>query len=235
MYHDIADDITKSINEGLFDKKLPTEVQLMARYNVSRNTIRKAIDLVYQKGLLRRVQGSGYFVNDISLAEKTVINLSVGAGQPLHFADGKLISKVITFDKIYADAALARRMSIKNGSELYRVIRLRYLNNILYCLEQAYYVRSEVPFLSVDSVNQSIFSFLRENYGISANNSEDYISLEKLTPEDAALLELPAGTPALAMNQLNFYGNNIIFNCSTTIYVYPGLNFYFHSANLTSN
>jgi len=67
VYHDIADDITKSINEGLFDKKLPTEVQLMARYNVSRNTIRKAIDLVYQKGLLRRVQGSGYFINDISL------------------------------------------------------------------------------------------------------------------------------------------------------------------------
>lgn len=235
MYHDIADDITKSINEGLFDKKLPTEVQLMARYNVSRNTIRKAIDLVYQKGLLRRVQGSGYFINDISLSEKTVINLSVGAGQPLHLADGKLVSKVITFDKINADIALANRMSIKNGSELYRVIRLRYLNNELYCLEQAYYVRAEVPFLSVESVNQSIFTFLRENYGISANNSEDYISLEKLTEEDAALLELPTGTPALTMNQLNFYGNNIIFNFSTTIYVYPGLNFYFHSANLTSN
>lgn len=235
MYHDIADDITKAINDGIFTKKLPTEVQLMARYNVSRNTIRKAIDLVYQKGLLRRVQGSGYFVNDISLTHKTVINLSVGAGQPLHSEDSQLVSKVVTFDKIKADVPMAKRVGIAPNSELYRVIRLRYLNHIPYCLERAYYLRAEVPFLSVDSVHQSIFTFLRENYGISANNSEDYISLEKLSADHADLLNLPENTPVLTMSQMNFYGNNVLFNFSTTHYVYPGLNFYFHSANLTSN
>ncbi len=49
MYHDIADDLIHSIENKLFSQKLPTEHQLMERYNVSRNTIRKAIDIVAQK------------------------------------------------------------------------------------------------------------------------------------------------------------------------------------------
>ena len=45
MYHDIADDLIHSIENKLFSQKLPTEHQLMERYNVSRNTIRKQLIL----------------------------------------------------------------------------------------------------------------------------------------------------------------------------------------------
>ena len=55
----------------------------MKRFNVSRNTIRRAIDVVYQHGLLRRIQGSGYYVNNVQLQSTMTINLSIGAGKSL--------------------------------------------------------------------------------------------------------------------------------------------------------
>ena len=64
MYREIATKLVAAIQDGVFTVKLPTEAQLMERYHASRNTIRKAIDLIYQQGLLRRVQGSGYYITN---------------------------------------------------------------------------------------------------------------------------------------------------------------------------
>ncbi|MFP8966824.1 FadR/GntR family transcriptional regulator [Pokkaliibacter sp. CJK22405] len=44
---------------------LPTEPQLMARFNVGRNTLREAIRTLVAEGLLRVVQGSGTYVRDL--------------------------------------------------------------------------------------------------------------------------------------------------------------------------
>ncbi|AMV66767.1 putative transcriptional regulator of N-Acetylglucosamine utilization, GntR family [Pediococcus damnosus] len=116
MYHDIADDLIHSIENKLFSQKLPTEHQLMERYNVSRNTIRKAIDIVAQKGLVRRVQGSGYFINDISQAKHTVVNLTMGNSRTRYHT--QMTSKIVTFDEIHADESLAKEFGARNGEAL---------------------------------------------------------------------------------------------------------------------
>lgn len=117
----------------------------MERYQASRNTIRKAIDLVYQQGLLRRVQGSGYYITNIQLQHKTVVNLSARSLFNSHVHPRTLTSKILTFDTIHGDSALSRKLNIPVDEELYRIIRLRYWHDQLYCLEKAYYLRSVVP------------------------------------------------------------------------------------------
>ncbi|KRM56144.1 transcription regulator [Lacticaseibacillus sharpeae JCM 1186 = DSM 20505] len=235
LYHDIAEDIIAKINNGEFDTKLPTEQALMNQYNVSRNTIRRAIDVVYQRGLLRRVQGSGYYINQLPSTSKAILNLSVGTGGPMHSAEYHLTSHVVTFDKILAPHKLARLMSVVDGTELYRVVRLRFLDDVEYSLECSYYLTSVVPVLTVDAVNNSIFGFVRETYGIRVTSSEDYISMEALQPDQASLLGREVGDEVMALSQLNFYGNNSLFNYSTTYFVYPDLRFYVHSSHLSSN
>ncbi|GEL15609.1 GntR family transcriptional regulator [Pediococcus cellicola] len=233
MYHDIADDLIHSIENKLFKEKLPTEHQLMERYNVSRNTIRKAIDIVAQKGLVRRVQGSGYFVNDISQAEKTVVNLTMGLSRTRYHKE--MTSKIVTFDEIHADEALSQQYGVRNGAALLRVIRLRYVEKQLYSLEYAYYVKSEVPSLSLASINHSIFDYIRDKYNIRINNSDQYLSQDRLTSEAASLLGLKPKTACMTLQQSNFYKNDVLFNFSQTIYVYPNLSFYFHAANQSGN
>lgn len=235
MYRDIATKLVNAIQDGEFETKLPTEAQLMARYHVSRNTIRKAIDLVYQQGLLRRVQGSGYFIATIQLRHKTVVNLSARTMPSSALHPRNLVSKIVTFDTIHSDAALAKQMQIAENSELYRVIRLRYWHNQLYCLEKAYYLRSVVPYLSPEAVNSSIWDFLSEAYGIGIANSDDYLSLTNLTEEEASLLQLGHGDTYMALDSCNYYKNNSLLDFSHTVFVYPDLALYFHTTNLANN
>ena len=55
-YKEIADRLELEISDGIFDKtkKLPTEEELIKKFEVSRNTIRKAINQLVNRGLFFR-------------------------------------------------------------------------------------------------------------------------------------------------------------------------------------
>lgn len=235
MYHEIATDLIRAIEAGRYRDKLPTEKNLMAIYKVSRNTIRRAIDVVYQHGLLRRVQGSGYYINELQLSGQLTINLSIGAGKSL-MRHGPLTSKVVTFDKVLAaEIPLAKELAISPSAGLWRVVRLRYLNGQLYCLEEAYFVRAIIPFIATNALGESLFDFVKDTYDIVPSSSDDFMSLTPAAPDQADLMESPPNTPLLTLAQINYTTNSDLFNFSKTLFAYPGLNFYFHSARITSN
>ncbi|MGY4691165.1 substrate-binding domain-containing protein [Salibacterium sp. K-3] len=80
-YQMIIDDIKSSIFSGDYkqDKKIPTESTLQSRYEVSRQTVRKAISELSNEGFLRTEKGSGTYVinqhpsNHPSRADKKTI------------------------------------------------------------------------------------------------------------------------------------------------------------------
>ena len=57
--------------------KLPTEKELSAEFNISRQTVRQAFDLLRQDGLIRSVQGSGSYVNFASLHRQKTGQIAV--------------------------------------------------------------------------------------------------------------------------------------------------------------
>ncbi|MGR3741299.1 GntR family transcriptional regulator [Companilactobacillus sp. DQM5] len=235
IYHTIAEQIIDSILNKEFKTKLPTEAQLMELYGVSRNTIRRAIDVVFQRGLLKRVQGSGYFINDISREGKLVVNLSMGAGNPIRVKDSKLESKILSFDLITADKQLSKESKIPLGTKLYKIVRLRYLQGDLYCLETAYYVKSVVPYIPKEVGQRSIFNFVKETYDINVTNSENYMSVTSLDRQQAKHLNKSIGSQELTLTQYNYCKNNVLFNYSYSMYVYPNINFYFNSTRSTES
>ncbi|ETY72833.1 GntR family transcriptional regulator [Lactiplantibacillus fabifermentans T30PCM01] len=232
MYRAIAQDIIKSIIAEEYETKLPTEKVLMARFGASRNTIRKAIDVVFQHGLLRRVQGSGYFIIKAPQNSATVLNLSIGFDRAAMVAGGPLVSKVVTFDKVQANEALAQQGNVAVGDELYRVVRLRYLKDALYDLEESYFPRAAVPFLSLDSVQHSIFAFLREAYGIYGSTTENYVHQVRLDAPRAKLVGLPVGDKTMCLDGINYLANGTVFNFSSTYFVYEDLELYYHTENI---
>lgn len=60
----ILETIHKSQKKGI--DKLPTEAQLCEQYQVSRQTVRQALALLEQKGLIEKKQGSGSFLTGLS-------------------------------------------------------------------------------------------------------------------------------------------------------------------------
>ena len=64
-YDELAKWLRNNINNGTFKHgdRIPTENELALQFNVSRDTVRKAISRLEEESLLKRVQGSGTYVN----------------------------------------------------------------------------------------------------------------------------------------------------------------------------
>lgn len=75
MYQTIYHDYKKKIMEGVLrpEDRLPSEDELAAQYSVSKITVKKALELLKEDGLIHRIQGSGTFVSEVRAAELPAI------------------------------------------------------------------------------------------------------------------------------------------------------------------
>jgi DNA-binding GntR family transcriptional regulator len=67
-YRQIADDLRRQIEDGTIPvgRRIPSMVELEQRYEVARDTLRKATQVLKDEGLVQTVQGMGIYVVDRS-------------------------------------------------------------------------------------------------------------------------------------------------------------------------
>jgi GntR family transcriptional regulator len=61
-YVQVANDVLRRIKAGEFRKKLPSERSLAEEYGVAYTTVRHAMEILRERGMIRTVHGRGTFV-----------------------------------------------------------------------------------------------------------------------------------------------------------------------------
>lgn len=216
-YHEIASLLAKQIVEGVYQEqgKLPTEKEMMDRFQVSRNTIRSAITLLADQGYTYQVRGSGIYVKDINF--DTSVNLNLVKGLTSEFREKVNQSKVIELTKCRADEALALALACPVDTPLYYVKRIRYLNQEPIRVEMTYYRQDIIPYLGKEIVEQSIFDYITENLGMQIGFSDRQISADYLSAEDADYLQLKVNDPSLVIKEKTYLKNGQLFAIATGI------------------
>ena len=66
IWRQIEQTLAQEIETGIFEEgqQLPTEAELAARFAVNRHTIRRAVGMLSDRGLVRVEQGRGSFVRE---------------------------------------------------------------------------------------------------------------------------------------------------------------------------
>jgi DNA-binding GntR family transcriptional regulator len=62
LFAQLADALRQAISDGTYPVRLPSEPELSALYDVSRDTVRRAIFVLSQEGIVRVSPGRGTFV-----------------------------------------------------------------------------------------------------------------------------------------------------------------------------
>lgn len=230
-YEIVLNILEKEIVEGKYNviKKLPTEEDLMKKLNVSKNTIRKAIDVLVSKGYIYRVQGSGVFLREFS--KLGCVDMKEMNGLTKTYPSEKLESKVLKFSLIDADEELAGKMKCKVNTKIYYVKRVRYLNGEPMEIEESYYNKDIIPYLNEEICNKSIYSYIIDDLKLKVGFADRVISCEKLNEEEAKLLNLSKDDPALVLNNTVFLSSGVVFDVSLEKYNYTKMKI----ISLTSN
>ncbi|WP_019243330.1 MULTISPECIES: GntR family transcriptional regulator [Bacillus] len=219
-YKMVVDQIEKEILEGKYPSqtKLPTEEELMRRFDVSRNTIRKAIEILVENGYVYQVQGSGIFLREFT--KPGCITMRNMIGLTNEFAKDELKSELLELSLLDADESLAHQMKCKVNTKIYYIKRLRYLNGVPYVIEESYFNKEIIPYLNKEICDGSIYKYITEDLKLNIGFADKVIHCEKLNESDAELLQLQQGDPTLICENTVFLNTGVIFDFSKEKYNY---------------
>lgn len=219
-YKQIADVLEQNIRDGLFNetKKLPTEEALMNRFEVSRNTIRKVISQLVNRGYIFQVQGSGMFLRETSVTD--YINLGSLRGLTKNLVSQNIETKVLELEVIDADEEIAKRMQCEAGTRLYFLKCLRIVDAKPFSIEVSYFKKDIIPYLNEEIALSSVYSYFIEDLRLNIGFADKVISCEKVNKENAQLLELNEGDPALLIENTVYLVNGTIFELSQSMFHY---------------
>ncbi len=194
---------------------LPAERRLAEQLGVSRTTLRKALAELSAEGVLRREHGSGTYVAPPTVVRvRQLTSLSEDAD-----VDGRAIrSRVISCDHITADAETQAALELTRGTRVYRVTRLRILDDEPMAVETAH-LRGPLRGLAARLEEQaSLYRVLREQYQRSIAAVEDTVETALAAGADAELLGVAAGHPLLLVRRLARDGEGVAVEWTRSAY-----------------
>jgi GntR family phosphonate transport system transcriptional regulator len=204
LYARIADELRQNIDQGVYriGDRLPTEMQLAARYAVNRHTVRQAIALLKQEGLLRVDQGRGTFV-----AAQTIrypIGKRVRYGETLKAQGLDVQMQVLRMVEVPADAAVAEGLAVNLGESVALVERLARVDEEPISIGSSHFPLRHFPdFLQQCHQLRSISQFFQNTYGCDHLRRSTRVSARLVKPQDARLLELSLNQPILLVESVN--------------------------------
>lgn len=183
--------------------RLPGERELATRIGVSRSTLRKALDLLEDRGVLDRSPKRGWFVSPHVVGEppSTLQSFSEMARARGLVPGAKVLGareRQATFDE-------AGRLRIAPAASVLELSRLRTLDGVPVCVDVSVVVLAKVPLLaSTDMTDRSLYETIEELSDVRIERSSYTLRADACDQHLADLLRIPPGSPILIGEELTY-------------------------------
>lgn len=187
IYNTIVNQIEN--NEYQANDKLPSEKDIMNNYNVSRDTVRKALNMLEQNGYIQKTKGKGSFVLDIGK-----FNFPVSGVVSFKELAEKLGMNVDTDVKdlecIVPKKNIARGLELNEYDKVWRVVRVKSIDNEKVILDKDYIVEKFVENLTHDVCKESLYKYIEGELGLKIAYAKKEITVQNATEEDKKHLDM---------------------------------------------
>lgn len=192
--------------EWLPGAAIPAENTLAAEFGIALGTIRQAIAVLVQEGLLERVQGKGTFVRNglTGASMMRFFRFLADTGAPGSFATGTEPglaiprSEILSCRAVRLDKGMAALFGLDAGARGLAISRRRWLDDKPRLLESIWLPlpRCEpLQRLPKAEWGDLLYPLLGSQCGITIHRAVDEVTFRMLDTDEAGLLELPDGHP----------------------------------------
>lgn len=196
IYEDLKNKIlTEEYKNG---SMLPREIDLMNIYNVSRHTIRKAMDTLFNEGFIYKVKGTGTFIRS-NKSNYKLSNMS-SFTEIIGNQDGEPNSIVIEAKSIKPTEKVKNILNLGDTEECYYIERIRRNGKTNLCFEKTYINIKLCPdIIDYITPNISLFKLYENKYHLSL--LEGFYNLEAINAPKtiAKILDIPENSSILYM------------------------------------
>lgn len=205
LWAQLENDLLRRIRAGAFDARFPGEHELAAEYGVSRHTVRDALRRLREGNLVESGRGRGTWLRSPRIEQPLGAIYSLFRSVEAMGMEQR--SKVRALE-VRADAAVAARLDRPESTELVYLERLRFADDEPLALDRAWLPRSVAgPLLEADFSHSGLYDELARLTGTRLTGGNETINAVVPSPENRALLGIPAGTGAFEVQRLGCLRN----------------------------
>ncbi|ERI89874.1 UbiC transcription regulator-associated domain protein [Clostridiales bacterium oral taxon 876 str. F0540] len=203
VYMVMHDALKEDIQRGkyLVGELLPTEPELEKIFNVSRTTVRRAMELLRQEGIVEIKQGKGTSVVDFRA--KQDLNKVTSVTESLRRKGYIVRTKSMYIDTIPASEKLAEELQVDVGKLIARVQRIQLANERPIVIMKNY-----IPYDKVSGIEEytdkfsGLYEFLEKQYNIEITNASDKIYAKSADFTESEMLNVPPKTALLCIRRI---------------------------------
>ncbi len=198
LWAQVLADLRNRLQAGQFQQRFPTDEQLVAEYEVSRQTVREAVRRLADEGVLERTRGRGTRVKAFEQTAGTLESLYEQVR-----TQGATQRSVVHAAEIVTDAAIAQRLTLPGNAALVYIERLRLADEEPLALDRAWLpAKIARPLLGRDLTRTGLYVELARTCGAEGLHASERIRPALPRPEDRRTLKLPRGEAAFSIERL---------------------------------
>jgi GntR family transcriptional regulator len=205
LYKQIARALRAEVEQLHPGDALGTEADLEQRFNVSRITIRRAIDKLAQDGLVLRRPGQGTFVARNKVSDRLGVLYSwTERMQELGLQPRTVDCEILQIvPPIWVSQAL--RLNIASPEPVLRIQRLRFGGDEPLAVMTDYLRLRFAPDLAEKGLEgESLYDTLEKRYNLELIRAEDGVVARRASLLEARLLDIEPDAPILQMTRITY-------------------------------
>ena len=188
--------------------RLPSEHDLIRQFDVSRVTVRQALEALRDDGIVESRHGKGWFLRRVCAVQD--LGRLLGFGEMLAPMGVRTRSEVLDVAECEAPDAVADAFGLDPGTRLTRIARLRIAGGRVMSYDLSYFPLAIGRRLQQeDLARQDIFVLLERALGIPLGFADVTLEMAAAETETAQRLHVAPGTPLFKMTRLTHNGRGV--------------------------
>ncbi|WP_394199280.1 GntR family transcriptional regulator [Litoreibacter albidus] len=206
--------------------RMQTEKDLAAQFGVSRSTIQAVMSQLVTEGYVKRFAGKGTFASRRDDDMHVRVNLDIHNIQSFEneaaVSGDRVTYRLISFSRIAAPARAATKLGLDEGTDVYSLHRLRFIENQCIGMELRYFSPSlSLDFPATALETEGVHRLIEDVLNIRISRIEAALRAESATAEDAAHLELAPHAPLLVRSHTLYDTSEQVILHGDSFYVQP--------------
>lgn len=205
LYHQLNEMILENIKNGNLKPGdyLPPEEEFCNKLELSRGTVRQAINNLVEKGYVKRERGKGTLIQSPTLNHDLIGDYSFGKG--IEKLGLKLSSKILFIGIMNGKKSVIDRLKLEKKEKVIRVSRIRCANEEPWIYEESYLPAKQFPELEkMDLEKDLLIDILAKKYHTFLSRIDAFVEPTLVDEKHSQLLNIKIGSPALVMDRVLF-------------------------------